>query len=184
MTSLTWCEEEDILEIPLLEPTNNLLIASPTPEEEAALLGEPQEAQVTPACPARHKEWDPKPKYASKLMETAAESQGIQVHLMPPPGFGPQLPGLEPLLIKEDNTLMGIPDPEKAYVALTPIGAMNMIVFRTKLTGNIEYKYETQLLQCQHPESPYPRPKITELWVEWVIYSELIADVMSKKQTV
>ena len=77
MANLMWFEEGDILEIPLLEPTDDLPIASPTPEEEASLLGEPQEAQATATCPSRHKEWAPKPKDAAKLMETATESQGM-----------------------------------------------------------------------------------------------------------
>ena len=70
-------EEENILEIPLLEPTNDLSIVSLTPEEKAVLLGESQEAQVIMACPPRHKEWDPEPKNTAKLMETATESQGM-----------------------------------------------------------------------------------------------------------
>ena len=51
MTNLMWFEEEDILEIPLLEPADNLPIASLTLEEEATLLGKSQEAQVTATYP-------------------------------------------------------------------------------------------------------------------------------------
>ena len=48
--------------------------------------------------------------------------------------------------------------------------------------GDIKYGYETQLLESLCLESPYPGPKITELWVEWVIHSELVADVVPKKK--
>ena len=75
MANLMWFEE-DVLDIPLLEPSDDLQIASPTPEEEAALLGEPQEAQATATCHPRHEEWASEPKDAAKQMETAAESQG------------------------------------------------------------------------------------------------------------
>ena len=77
IANLMWFEEEDILEILLLESIDSSPIASLTPEEEAALLGEPQESQMTTACPPRHEEWAPEPKDIAKLRETAAESQGM-----------------------------------------------------------------------------------------------------------
>ena len=76
-----WFEEEDILEIPLLEPMDNLPIAFLAPKEEVALIGEPKKAEMTAACPSKNEEWAPEPKDAVKLMDTAAESQGMQVHL-------------------------------------------------------------------------------------------------------
>ena len=48
--------------------------------------------------------------------------------------------------------------------------------------GNIKDKHKTQFLESLHLESPYPGPKITELWVEQVICSELVADVVPKKK--
>ena len=44
MANLMWFEEEDVLEIPLVEPTDDLSIVSPTLEEEATLLSKPAEA--------------------------------------------------------------------------------------------------------------------------------------------
>ena len=62
------------------------------------------------------------------------------MHLLPPPGYGLPPPGYDPPLIEEDDPLIRIPDPEEAYVAPTPITAMNMIIFRNELMGNIKYK--------------------------------------------
>ena len=76
MAILMWFREGNVLEILLLEPMDDLAIASLTPEEKAVLLGEPQEAQATTAYPPECKEWAPEPEDAAKLMETAAESQG------------------------------------------------------------------------------------------------------------
>ena len=140
MANLMWFEEGDVLEIPLLEPTDDLPIASQTSQEDAALPGEPQETQATAACPPRHIEWAPEPKDVAKPVETATQSQGMQVHPLPPPGSGPLPPASEPPLTEEDDPLIRIPDPEAAHVALTPISAMNMIIFRNELTGNIEYE--------------------------------------------
>ena len=67
MTNLMQFEEENIWEIPLLKPADDLSIASPTLEEEAALLGEPWEAWATTTCPLRHEEWAPKPESAARL---------------------------------------------------------------------------------------------------------------------
>ena len=68
MANLMWFQEEDVLQIPLLEPVDDLPIVSLTPKAVAMLLGEPQEAQVTAACPPRHEEWAAIPKDAAKLM--------------------------------------------------------------------------------------------------------------------
>ena len=73
MANLMWFEKGDILEIPLLEPTDDLQIPSLTPEEEATLLGKPQEAQVNHCMPSQHEEWDSEPKDTAKPMETATE---------------------------------------------------------------------------------------------------------------
>ena len=65
--------EEDILEIPLLEPVDDVPVASLTPAEETALLDEPQEAQVTTMCLLTCDEKAPKPESAAQLEETAKE---------------------------------------------------------------------------------------------------------------
>ena len=67
----------EILEILLLEPADDLPIASLPPEEEAALLGDAIDSQATTACPPRHGQWVSEPKDASKMMQTATESQGM-----------------------------------------------------------------------------------------------------------
>ena len=44
MANLMWFKQEDALDILLLEPMDDLPIASPTLEEEATLLSKPPEA--------------------------------------------------------------------------------------------------------------------------------------------
>ena len=77
MANLMWFEEEDVLEIPLLEPMDDFSIASPTLEEEATLLGEPLEVQVTATCSLGHEEWAPKPESVARLGEAVTEPQGM-----------------------------------------------------------------------------------------------------------
>ena len=74
MVDLMQFEEEDILDIQLLEPTDDLPpVYILTPEEEVTILSEPQEAQATALCPHRCEEWAPKPKGTSRLEEEATE---------------------------------------------------------------------------------------------------------------
>ena len=64
------CEGDDILKASLLKATDNKLGASPTPAEEAALLGkdpQSQETWETTAHPADHPEETPKPKGAARI---------------------------------------------------------------------------------------------------------------------
>ena len=75
----------------LLEPMDDQLLASPTPEEETNLLGKPQEVEVAAACPPRHEEQAPEPKNVAKQMEAATETQGIW-WCLPLPGFQSPLP--------------------------------------------------------------------------------------------
>ena len=56
MANLMQFEEEDVLGIPLLEPADDQPIVSPTPEEEATLLGDPQGVQATANHPSGHEE--------------------------------------------------------------------------------------------------------------------------------
>ena len=42
MANLMWFVEEDILDIPLLEPADDCPLVSLTPEEETVLLSKPQ----------------------------------------------------------------------------------------------------------------------------------------------
>ena len=69
-------KEGDILENFLLTVVENEPTMSPTLTEEAMLLDEPQEAQVTtkhpPGCPGEASE----PESASRLKETAADPPG------------------------------------------------------------------------------------------------------------
>ena len=76
MTNLMWFTEEDLLDAMLLEPVDDQQVVSPTPEEETALLAEPQEAQAATTHPPRHEGWAPKPMNAAKLMEEATEPHG------------------------------------------------------------------------------------------------------------
>ena len=77
VANLMWFMEEDILDIPLLEPADDLPLVSLIPEEEAMLLSEPQEAQVIATYPPGHEEWVLKPKSTAKLGEAATDLQGI-----------------------------------------------------------------------------------------------------------
>ena len=142
---------------------DDLPIVSPTPEEDATLLVEPKEPQVTTTCLPWHEKQAPKLKDAAKLMETATESQGTQVCPLLSPGFELPPRGSEPPLLEEDDPLIRIPNPEEAHFVLKPICAINLIIFGNELMGDIKYEYETQFLEFLHPESPYPRPNITEL---------------------
>ena len=71
-----WFEEEDVLEILLLKPVDDLPLASLIPQEEAVPLIEPQEAQVTAMHPPGCKEQALKPKSAAGLGEAVTEPQG------------------------------------------------------------------------------------------------------------
>ena len=53
MAHLMEFKKENVLEIPLLDFTGNVLVSPVTPSEEATLLEEPQAAQVTTACSLR-----------------------------------------------------------------------------------------------------------------------------------
>ena len=77
MTNLLWFAEEDILETTLLEPEDDQQLASPTPEEETVLLGEPQEAEPAAAHHPRYEEWAPRPKNEAKQKEAVTEPQGM-----------------------------------------------------------------------------------------------------------
>ena len=125
--------EEDVLEVPLLEPANNVHVASPTPVEEAMPLDEPQEALVTATCPLTCKDQAPKCESVARLGETATEPQDMQTCPVPPPGFRPPPPRSEPPPLEEDKPLIGIPDPEESWVALMPIRAINLIILGNNL---------------------------------------------------
>ena len=131
----------------------------------AMLLSECPEAQVTSTHPLGHKEWDPKPESAAEFGEAVTEPQGMQ-RCPPPPGFGSLPP-------KQYISLIGVPNLDESQSLLTPVIALSVVIYRTEITGKLKYEYETQSVKHLHPESPNPRPKITELWViEWVIHSE------------
>ena len=88
MANLMPFEEEDILEISLLKPKDDLPIVFRTPEEEVILLDEPHRAQVTAMHSLAHEEQAPNPESAASLGERAAEPQDMQMHLPPPSGPG------------------------------------------------------------------------------------------------
>ena len=113
-------EEEDILEILLLEPRDNLPIASLILEEESVLLGWAPEAQLIATHPHRHKECAPEPESVARLGEALTELQGMW-RCPPPPGFKSQLPG-------QDIPLIGVSDLDKAQSLLTPVGAMSLVI--------------------------------------------------------
>ena len=100
MVDMMQFEEEDVLEMPLLESGGDLPTMFPTSKEEAVLLDEPQEAQVTGTCPLVCEEQCLEPEDAARLGETATEPQ--VVCLLPPPGFGPAPSGYAPPPL-EDN---------------------------------------------------------------------------------
>ena len=77
MTNLMWFTEENILVILPLEPADDLPLAFSATEEEATLLGKPQEVHVTATHPPRHEEWAPEPWSTPGLGEAATEPQGM-----------------------------------------------------------------------------------------------------------
>ena len=77
MANLMWFEEEDLLEILLLKSMDDMPIASPMPAEEAALLEEPEESQVTAMHPLTYEEQALKPEDVAGLGETATEPQAM-----------------------------------------------------------------------------------------------------------
>ena len=155
MTNLMWFGEEDDLNAMLLEPVDNWQLASPTLEEETALLGEPKEAQATAACPPWHEEQAPKPKNVAKLREAVIEPWGTEVCL-PPPGFESPLP--EP-----DVPLIGIPNLDEAQSVLMPVSTMSVVVYKNEVMGNLEYEYKIHYPEPLCPGPPDHGPKITNL---------------------
>ena len=67
MANLMWFQEEDILEIPLLEPAYDLPIASPTLEEGTLPISKTPEAQATATCPLGCEEWAPETESAASF---------------------------------------------------------------------------------------------------------------------
>ena len=143
MANLMWLMEEDVLDIPLLEPVDDLLLATLTPEEEATLLCESQEAQATATCSPRNKEWAPESKSTAKLGEAATELQGMQV--CPPP------PGFESLPL--DVPLIGIPNPDEVLSTLSPISTMNVVLYKSEVMGDPKYEYKTFFISRLYTQS-------------------------------
>ena len=83
MANLMWFTQEDVLDAPPLEPDDDQPQVSPTPEEETALLSEPQAAATHPP---RSEEQATKSQKVAKLGEAVTEIQGRLVCL-PSPGF-------------------------------------------------------------------------------------------------
>ena len=138
MANLVQFEQDDILEILLLEPTDDLPIVSPTLEEEAAFISEPPEAQATATCPLRCVEWAPKPESVARMGEAVTESQGMWKC--------PPLPGFDLLPPEHDVPLIGVPDPNEVHSILMPVSTISLIVYRNEITGDLKYKCKTQYL--------------------------------------
>ena len=85
VAKLMWFVEEDFLDILLLEPTGDLPLVFPAPEEEAASQGESHEAQVTATHPPRHEEQASKPKSTAGLGEATKPQVACECSL--PPAF-------------------------------------------------------------------------------------------------
>ena len=117
-------EEEDVLAIPLLESADDLPTMSPTPEEEATLLYNHQEAQVTTTHPLMHEEQSPKPEDVGGRGKTATEPHGVWAHPPLPPAFGLAPPGTSPPLLEDDEILIAVPNPEEAWLTLMPMGPL------------------------------------------------------------
>ena len=144
--------EDEVLEIPA---------ASPKPKEEATLLTAPQ---ASSACPVTHDEKSPEPEAVASPEEMATEPQGAQVHLPLLLGFTPLASELELHLVEEDKILIRVSNPEgDVWPTLTPIGVVNFIVFRNECTRNIEYDYETEILESLDLNPAHSRPTITDL---------------------
>ena len=129
MTDLKWFREENILDAMLFEPLDNQQLVSPNLEAEISHFSEPQEAQAAAIHPPRCKEQAPEPKNATELMVAAAESQGIWVCL-------PWL-GFESLPPKQYVPLIGISNPYGSKSALALVGAMIIVVYKTRWWANL-----------------------------------------------
>ena len=80
MASLMCLKGDDILKTSLLGATDNEPGMSPTPAEEATLVGDnpiPQGAQAITTHPSDYPEETPEPKGAAKLDWTMADPQGM-----------------------------------------------------------------------------------------------------------
>ena len=171
MAPLIHLKEDDILDALLLRAADDEPGMSPTPVEEAALLGNaptPQRAQAITAHPSDHPEETPKPKGVAKLECTMADPQGMwrQPLLLPleftaelewttaaphgtqrqalplPPGFELPVSGPPPLESGEPQ----VRSPEEAWLDLTSLASMQMVVVRNESTGKFECQYETQVV--------------------------------------
>ena len=155
IANLRQFKEEYVLKIQLLESVYDLPIASPTLEEEAALLSKPPEAQVTTTHPPGHEEWASNSESAAGLGEAMTEPQGMQ--------RCPPQPGFESLPLEQDVSLIWVPNLGEAQSLLTQVGVMSVVIYRNEITGKLENEYEYQYLKPLHLELPNPRPKIIRL---------------------
>ena len=67
--------------------------------------------------------------------------------------------------------LLRVPYLERALPALTPIRALQMVVFRNELTVNVEFQYQAQIVGSMDLDLHGDKPKITKLWIMYVTHS-------------
>ena len=113
----------------------------------------PTEAQATATHPFMCKEWAPKPESEAGLGEAVTEPQGMW-RCPPPPGF-------ESLPLEQDVPLAGVPNPDEGQSLLRPVGTMSIVVYKNKITGDLEYEYVTQFLKPLCVKSPIHRLKLS-----------------------
>ena len=68
-----------------------------------------------------------------------------------------------PSLLEGIAPLVKLPNLEGARPALTPIRALQMVVFKNELTGNVEYQYQAQIVGSLCLDLPSEELKIAEL---------------------
>ena len=166
MTNLMWFREENVLDAMLFEPLDNGQLVS----------SNPRGGDHAP-------QWAPRGS-SSSCMPSQVQRAGsqAQVHDWTDGGSGRALGHAsvsttmrtEPLPPKQDIPLIEIPNPNGSKSALTPVGAMSIVIYKNEVMGNLKYEYETHCLGPLCPELPNHRPKITKLWaMEWVFHTEL-----------
>ena len=123
----------------------------------------PQEAQTTATHPLIHKEQAPEPQSLAWLGRQQQNPKTCKCTHCHHHDSDHYHQGQNHLCLR-DKPLIWIPNPEETWVTLTPIGAVNLIIFKNELTGNTEY--ETQILESLLPNLADSGPKIRAvIWV-------------------
>ena len=142
-------ERDNLLEASMLEVVREEPEASPTPTEEAVLLGEDPEPLEEWAIALHAPD---KPEEASEPDDTVglgvivAAPQNMWTWVLPPPpGFARLLAVRSaPPSLKDADTPLGIP--RGAWLDLTSLGSTQIVIVRNSLAGELEYYYKDRVI--------------------------------------